>query len=168
MNFEFQKKVNFWLFFPPVACFSQGDTQIHVFLVTRTSGPRYTPQLDRKKVQEILLLRYPPPGWILWVDPKSRTRRKRTAREDQPPNLIWGSESLGVVCLETTHPTPMSLVYPLSVFRGKGFLQSNFRKKGKSKIIEERFETETFQKKYFSSRSLRISPERKKERKKSP
>jgi len=57
------------------------------------------------------------------------------------------------------------LGYPLSVFWGRDFLQSNYRKKEKYKIIEERFETKTFQKKtYFFQESQPRKKERKKEK----
>jgi len=97
-----------------------------------------------------------PPGGILCVDRKSRTRRKRTPPEEQSPKLILGS--LGFLVCKPPNQPPCPWVTPLSVFWGGGFLTMKL-----SKIIKERFVTKTFQKKtYF----FRRSPSRKKERKK--
>jgi len=108
----------------------------------------------------------PPPGGILWMDPKSSTRRKRTPPEEQPPKLIWGS--LGFVGLKPpNHPT--SLGYPLSIFWGGDFLQSNYIFwKRKIQNYRRKVLDEDFPEKNVFLPGVSAKKERKKERKKSP
>jgi len=96
------------------------------------------------------------------VDPKSRTRRKRTPPEEPPPNLVWGS--LGFVVLKPPNesPRPWDTHYQYS---GGGISYNQIIKNEKCKITEERFETKTFQKKtYFFQESQPRKKERKKEK----
>ena len=107
-----------------------------------------------------LIVRIPHPGGNSLGGPQIKNLEKEDPPLKTTPKIDLGS--FGVLGLEITPP------YPLSVFQGGGFLQSNYRKKEKSKMIKERFVTKTFQKKtyFFHWQESPSSPSRTKERRK--
>jgi len=106
----------------------------------------------------------PPPGEIFWVDPKSRTRRKISPPEEQPPKLIWGSLRFLVWKPPNPPPSPSYTHYQYS--GGWGFLHSNNREKKNLKLSKKGLWQRLCRKKHISSRAWSLRQERKKERKK--
>jgi len=68
-----------------------GRTPNRNFFPTRTSVLGTPPNFIVRNSILNSTLKPPPPGGILWVDPKSRTGRKRTPPQEQPPILMLGS-----------------------------------------------------------------------------